>query len=842
MGEVYRARDERLGRDVAVKILPPALATSPDMVKRFDREARAASALGHPGIVTVHDVGEAEGVPYLVTELLDGETLHDRLRRGPLPASEARALGAQVATALAAAHERGIVHRDIKPANVFLTRDGTAKLLDFGLATALAGDTPEALADTATTALTRPGMLLGTPAYMAPEQARGERCDARTDIHALGVVLHESVTGHNPFTRATVADTLAAILTEELPDPGSGASRADPELARVIAHCLEKRPTDRFQSARDLAYELRRTPMGGRGAPPRRRRFAVAVALAVVVVAAAAALRFPRGRPAGDRPALDPRRTVVAVFENLTGEPALDPLGRIASDWITQGLSRVERMSVVPSTSVLYATMGRAADPAPDADPLRALAEATGAGTVVSGSFHRDGRKLRFQAQITDAVDRRVRQPLAPVSAPADSPMAAIDALRQQATGALAARFEPEHDLAEQIGAPLYDAYREFIAGFELFGTDDAEALRHFLRAADLDTTFSAPLMYAAFIHDLAGDRASGAAMLARCVARRQSLSPWARTWLDALLAYREHRYPAALGHLRMARAMAPLDPLATHWTGMLARMCNRPRETVAVYAAQGQRPWGGHPLASSWTSNHCWALHMLGEHERELAEARAVREQNPGLPWLLVYEMRALAALGDLGAVARLAAAGISTPGAGEVPGHLLLTAAVELRVHGLREASLEFAGQAADWFAQRLQTEPGSLEWRSGLVGALRQAERWPEALATCDTTRIRDPEMLARSVGIRGALLLRCGRPAETARADRMLALMDPRAAFGEHTFRRACLAALRGERAGAVALLRQAFAEGLPHGSQVHGEIDLEPLWQDAGFRELLRPEG
>jgi serine/threonine protein kinase len=218
MGEVYRAHDTRLGRDVAIKVLPAEYATDTDRLHRFEQEARAASALNHPNILVVYDVGAHDGAPFLVTELLEGESLRERLTRGPLAARKAADLAVQVCSGLAAAHEKGIVHRDLKPENLFVTRDGRVKILDFGLAKLRPAPQEAAAAPTALHT-TEPGTVMGTVAYMSPEQVRGQAVDQRSDIFSLGAVLHEMVTGTAAFARSTPADTMIAILKEEPPEP-----------------------------------------------------------------------------------------------------------------------------------------------------------------------------------------------------------------------------------------------------------------------------------------------------------------------------------------------------------------------------------------------------------------------------------------------------------------------------------------------------------------------------------------------------------------------------------------------------------------------------------------------
>jgi len=250
MGEVYRARDARLDRTVAIKVLPENFAVDAGRLKRFEQESRSVAALNHPNILAVYDVSLDHGMPYLVTEYLEGKTLRERLNEGALPMSKAVDCAQQIARGLAAAHERGIVHRDLKPENIFLTRDGHAKLLDFGLAKPLAG-----VADATMGSTTSPGVVLGTAGYMAPEQVRGESVDQRADIFSFGAVLYEMLGGKRAFSGDTSVEVMTAILKSEPPefDP---AVKISPGLDRIVRHCLEKNAADRFQTARDLTFAL----------------------------------------------------------------------------------------------------------------------------------------------------------------------------------------------------------------------------------------------------------------------------------------------------------------------------------------------------------------------------------------------------------------------------------------------------------------------------------------------------------------------------------------------------------------------------------------------------------
>ncbi len=253
MGEVWRARDTRLGRDVAVKVLPDHLASDPKALARFETEAKVVAALTHPGILSIFDVGEANGIRYAVTELLEGETLRALVSRGPVPVKRALEIAHQVADGLAAAHEKGIVHRDLKPENLFVTTDGRVKILDFGLAKVRGGDVSPT---DATLDATEPGAVMGTAGYMAPEQVRGRPADVRSDIFAFGAVLFEMLAGRRAFPGDSPVERGHAILTLELPDLTASGVRVPLAVDRVMRRCLEKAPDERFQSARDLAFAL----------------------------------------------------------------------------------------------------------------------------------------------------------------------------------------------------------------------------------------------------------------------------------------------------------------------------------------------------------------------------------------------------------------------------------------------------------------------------------------------------------------------------------------------------------------------------------------------------------
>ncbi len=337
MGEVYRAKDSRLGRVVAIKVLPEAMARDPVALARFEREAKAVAALSHPGILALHDIGTEDGVSFAVMELLEGETLRVRLIDGPLPPRKLADFARQIAEGLAAAHERGIVHRDLKPENLWVTPDGRIKILDFGLAKVREESSP-AQTDHHTptqSVATAPGIVMGTAGYMSPEQVRGEALDHRSDIFSFGAVLYEMATGQRAFRGDSAVETMNAILKEEPPEPNLGAPIA-PSLERIIRHCLEKKPGERFQSARDLAFDLSSlsgtsataAPMTTRDARRKTVRLALILGFVALLSALAGMLLMRRARRAEPVPALSAMVPLPAAaeFRNVA-VPELSPDG-----------------------------------------------------------------------------------------------------------------------------------------------------------------------------------------------------------------------------------------------------------------------------------------------------------------------------------------------------------------------------------------------------------------------------------------------------------------------------------------------------------------------------------
>ena len=337
MGEVYRARDLNLGREVAVKVLPEQLASDPDRLRRFEQEARAAAALNHPNILAVYRFGTTDQqIPYVITELLQGQTMRERLLQSPIPVRKTIDFALQIVHGLGAAHDRGIVHRDLKPENIFLTRDGVVKILDFGLAKLMRPEPADTGNTVATIGSTEPGMVLGTAGYMSPEQVRGRVVDHRSDIFSLGAILYEMLCGNRAFPGKTAADTMSAILKEEPAELSSFVRSLPPALGRIVHRCLEKDVAERFQSARDLGFylELLTRDESGSGAAiavtPIKKTPTLAALLVGLGLLLAAGFGFLSGRWVG-RPS-QPSKTVtlwrLTDFVGMEQFPALSPDGR----------------------------------------------------------------------------------------------------------------------------------------------------------------------------------------------------------------------------------------------------------------------------------------------------------------------------------------------------------------------------------------------------------------------------------------------------------------------------------------------------------------------------------
>lgn len=409
MGEVYRARDTRLGREVAVKLLLPRLFPDSERVRRFEQEARSASALNHPNILTVHDFGTHDSAQYIVTELIRGLTLRERLAQGPLPAAELLSVAVQLAAGLAKAHEAGIVHRDLKPDNVMLTEDGLVKILDFGLATLRQADVGEL--DSETRTRTRSGVVLGTVGYMSPEQARTGPMDFRSDQFLFGAVLYEMATGRKAFGRATPVDSLFAILHEQ-PEPMARLNPGLPEgLQAIMERCLAKDPSRRYASTRELLHALQALEAGrvegrmlGMARLARRPRLALAGAALALALAAAVAVVAVRAVVGKKQDAAAPRALrsmAVLPLDNLTGDPGQDFFADGMTEALIGDLGKLRGLRVISRTTAMSYKGSR--------KPLPEIARELGVEAILEGSVQRSADRVQVSARLIEAsADRLV--------------------------------------------------------------------------------------------------------------------------------------------------------------------------------------------------------------------------------------------------------------------------------------------------------------------------------------------------------------------------------------------------------------------------------------------------
>jgi eukaryotic-like serine/threonine-protein kinase len=514
MGEVYRARDTRLNRDVAIKVLPSFLSADRDRLRRFEQEARAAAALNHPNILAVFQMGTHDSAPYMVSELLEGSTIREQVKRGALPLRKAIDYGVQVAQGLAAAHEKGIVHRDLKPENLFVTKDGRVKILDFGLAKLTQRAwTVDSKAPTISE-LTQPGAVVGTVGYMSPEQVRGKAADHRTDIFAFGAVLYEMLTGKRAFRNETAAETMSAILNEDPPAVSQTVPTAPAALQRVLQRCLEKNPEQRFQSASDLAFALEALSDSGsvstettvRRPAARRVQLWTAAALVVVALAGATAgyLYFHRAPKLTDRDSI-----VIADFANSTGDAVFDGALRQA---LSVELQQTPYLQLVSDRRVgqTLQLMEKPSDIKLTPAIAREVCQRANATTDIEGSIAALGSQYVLGL---NAVACGTGETLAAEQVTADGKEKVIAALTSAASelrsklGESSASLKRFDTPLDQVTTPSLEALQDWGLGTQAMKNGDlSSASSSFQRAVTLDPNFAVAYSALATVYSALGE------------------------------------------------------------------------------------------------------------------------------------------------------------------------------------------------------------------------------------------------------------------------------------------------------------------------------------------------
>jgi serine/threonine protein kinase/tetratricopeptide (TPR) repeat protein len=850
MGEVYRARDMRLRRDVAIKALPADLASNPGRVRRFEREARAAAALNHPNILALHDVGDHDGTPYLVTELLEGESLRECIARGPLPVKDAVWISVQVARGLAAAHSKGVLHRDLKPDNLFVTADGTIKILDFGLASLRneeAGDGSLGEAPTES-ALTHAGAVLGTAGYMAPEQLRGQSVDQRADIFAVGCVLYEMLTGRRAFSGDTVADKVGAILRHQPSRIDTSESEITPALAQLVERCLEKRAANRFSSAHDLALALEASAndvaphiaQAAEDSRPRlRRNTLLALFAATVLVAMVAAVWLLSSRSGGGpEVTLDSARVMVSPFENATGADSLDPISTRVADAIVRGLTDTHDIDVVQAPDGLSPG---------DEKALCAAARAEGAGILASGSFYRSDDTVELRGRLVDTTSGKAIYVLKPEPGPRGQPEEAIDRVRQRMMSGVKIHLGEHPGLGGIRRLPLYSAVREWEVGRNLYVAEGNRhaAREHYQKAIELDPGFWIPRIFFTMSYYGTGNDPKLEELLRDLHANQDRMDEAEQLYMRTAEALWEGR---KLEQLRLARsllALAPQDILYRLIAANAAIALNRPKEGLQNLGDLTTIDWdalGASAKTANLINLSATAHHLLGEHEAELEVVQYGLGLYPDSLGLRRAQAAALAALGRAADVEIVVIEALHSSRQGVTPQDVVVTACEELRAHGHLEDARRIAGLAADRYSERPPQEAESVVSVLDQVEFLALAERWDEAHRLARQTYEAYPnEPRARAYW--GIAAARAG--------DREVALgMGSTLAGQSHVpymFRRvplwprADIAAQLGDKDGAVEALRAALGSGAPH-YDLHVDPNLEPLHGYPAFEELMKPKG
>ncbi len=613
MGEVYRARDTRLGREVAVKVLPELSAGSPDALARFEREAQAVAALSHPNILALHDFGKAGSVSYAVMELLEGETLRERLEASAIPPRKAVEYAQQIARGLAAAHDRGIVHRDLKPDNVFLTRDGFVKILDFGLARPAgestgSGSRPQA-------SLTASGTIVGTPGYMSPEQIRGKPVDQRSDLFALGAILYEMLTGARAFQRGSPVETMMAVLQE---DPPASAGRGVPaELVDVVTHGLEKSPEDRFQSARDLAFALQvaeREPSG-----PKSQ------------VAMAAVSPVSRGIS-----------IAVLPFRNMSPDREAEYFSDGMTEEIISALTGIEAMRVAARTSS-FAFKGRDTD-------VRQIGRELDVGHVLEGSVRQAGQRLRITAQLID-----VSNGYHVWSERYDREMQDVFAVQDEISRAIAAALKIRLLPAQELVAPGtrdVEAYNRYLKGRYFFSQRSSQkAILEFEGAIALDPRFAAAYTGLADSYGTFGFY-GGVPTLEACakaraaVAKAQELEPESAE-VHLALGIFDHYYGWDMAreekHLRRSIELAPRAAAGYSWLACQLAAMGRTEEALEP----GRRAVELEPLSANVYVNAAWPQFFAGRYAQAVEGMRKAADVDSSAVYAL-WGLGMACALGD--------------------------------------------------------------------------------------------------------------------------------------------------------------------------------------------------
>lgn len=593
------------------------------------------------------------------------------------------------------------------------------------------------------------------------------------------------------------------------------------------------------------------------GAEKRQRKFKIEFVLIPVLILVtaffdirlvrlAAQVEEPSIGDAGGTPPgnaglkINPKRVVVAPFENKTGDPSLDLIGSIAADWLTQGLSQISVLEISPQGAP-----AASGEPGSGSGPidLKALSEETGAGTVITGSYYLSGEDLEFQFQITDVLNSRLLLAMTGIKGKLRARMETINVLRQRIMGAVTQLFEDSDMAAFHETPPLYDAYKEYMLGVELFGKDYAGADRHFIRANEIDPNFLLPMFWIATAYGNQGEYAKADVIVRRLDQDRERLAPYERHLLDWYKAHIQGRFEDSLRSAQEASRLAPWSLTLRYIVGITALTANRPQVTIGTYLTFSQddkERWYAHPTGHWFIENLAEAYHMLGQYDRELEEVHEAQKYFPDNLAVMAYEVRALAALGKTDEIADAVEESLASASTAGTAGEVMLEAAAELRAHGVKERSRAYAQKALQWYRDKAAGAAAGEARLKDLARALYAAERWEEARTIFNKLYTKEPEN-PDYLGRLGTLAARLGDRTEALRISEKLKAVDRPFLFGSPPYFRACIASILGERDQAISLLRESFAQGLRFDVSIHRNMDFEPLWDYAPFKELIKPK-